>query len=350
MPRKKRTIIEENLPDNTGDGIDGEDQISAFDVALESVEDLEALTNTMEQFGQTGQLLKVYRESGEYCYQSDNVDESFIQKHFGGGGYRIRLFLNGKYKKTFPVSCAAPIVTEANGNGNHRDHHSEFLEKMLLTILANGNVSKGPSISELTGALANLDGLRGKQESAMDLFQKGMTFAKEIYDSKPNGSGDWKSEAIGAIKEALPVVGGIIAAKTGAPQPSMPTPTNPNELVQATPEQQTQAIRQGLNYLKQRCLKGVDPQLIVDWVENNAEDYQPLIHMVLNLPFEKFVEIDAEIGNEPFKQWFTELFNGLRSAFVPDNQVDVDSTGQHGNSDNAGNHGNTGTDPKRKGK
>ena len=147
----------------------------------------------------------------------------------------------------------------------------------------------------------------------------------------------------------VPVVGGIIAGKMGGPA-AMPTKQDPNALVTATPEQQVAAIKEGLTYLKKQCLKGVDSQLIVEWVENNAEDYQPLIHNVLNLPFEKFVEIDAEIGNEPFKQWFTGLFNGLRSAFVPDNTVGMDSPGEHGDIDDAGNHGDTGTNPKRKGK
>jgi hypothetical protein len=346
--RKKRTIIEEQLPD-TGSG-EEQDEITAFDVALESVEDLETLTDVMEQYGQTGKLLKVYRESGEFCYQSDTVDEAFIQKHFGGGGYRIRLFLNGKYKKTIPISCAAPIVENGNGNGNGNssDHHRDFLEKLVLAQIASGGGSnKAPSITELTTALANLDGLRGKQESAMDLFQKGVSFAKEIFDMKTPGSGDWKSELISAAKDALPVVGGIIASRSGVP--AMPT-KDPNALVTATPEQQVEAIKQGLVYLKKQCLKGVDPKLIVDWVDNNAEDYQPLIHNVLNLPFEKFVEIDAEIGNEPFKQWFTGLFDGLRSAFVTVDTVDMDSAGESGDSDDIGNDGNTGTHPKRKGK
>ena len=344
--RKKRTIIEEQIPE----GQEEQEGLSAFDVALESVEDLEALTDVMEQFGQTGQLLKLYRDNGQYCYQSDAIDEAFIQKHFGGGDYRIRVFFNGKYKKTFPVAIAAAMNTgEPNGNGNHSgDRHSEFLEKLLLTMISSNGASKGPSITELTTALANLDGLRGKQESGMDLFQRGVTFAKEIMDMKSPGNGDWKSELVSAAKDALPIVGGILASKSGVS--SMPTPKNPNELVTASQEQQIEAIRQGLAYLKKQCLKGVNPELIVEWVENNAEDYQPLIHNVLNLPFEKFVEIDAEIGNEPFKQWFTGLFNGLRSAFVPDNTVGMDSPGEHGDIDDAGNHGDTGTNPKRKGK
>lgn len=347
---KKTTTVVEQIPE--GHETEG-DEISAFDVALESVEDLEALTDVMEQFGQTGQLLKLYRDNGQYCYQSDAIDEAFIQKHFGGGDYRIRVFFNGKYKKTFPVAIAAAMNTEPNGNGNHHsnDRHSEFLEKMLLTMIANNGGAKGPSITELTTALSNLDSLRGKQESGMDLFQRGMTFAKEIYDSKPSGSLDWKSEAIGAIKDALPVVGGLLASKNGGVPPTMPTPKqDPNALVNATQEQQAEAIRQGLAYLKKQCLKGVDFNLIVEWVENNAEDYQPLIHNVLNLPFEKFVELDAEIGNEPFKQWFTGLFDGLRSAFVPDNSVGDDPTGEPGGVNDAGNNGDIGKNPKRKGK
>jgi hypothetical protein len=350
--RKKRTIIEEQIPDGTP--IDMGEQVSDFDVALESVEDAETLRRVLEEHGQSGASYKVYRQTSsgdEFCFVTDSIDEEFIQKNFGGGDFKIRVFINGKFRIPMKLKIA-PRIESTNGNGHvygteHR--HMDFLEKLVLAQIAgNGGGNHGPSISELTGALANLDSLRGKQESGMDIFQKGVSFAREILDMKPSSTGDWKSELISGVKEALPTIAGMI------PGARKPVAVNPQEQVsavsQATPEQQTEMIKQGLAYLKKQCLKNVDPDLIIEWVENNAEDYQPLIHMVLNLPFEEFVKIDAEIGNEPFKQWFTRLFDGLRSAFVPADSVGVDSAGDNGDRVDARDNGKSSKDSKPKSK
>jgi hypothetical protein len=353
MPRKKRTIIEETLPE----GQDTETgEISDLDVALESVEDAETLRNVLEQHGQTGAMFKIYRQTSsgdEFCYTSDAIDEEFIQKNFGGGDFKIRVFLNGKFRIPMKIKIAPRIVDNTNGNGNgyHPDlQHNAFLEKMLLTLLAKengGSPTATPTIIDLTTALSNLDGLRGKQESAMELFQKGVSFAKEIFEMKNGGSGDWKSDLINGVKDALPTVAGMLSGRPPAP---LTTERNNVLTEQPNPEQQRLLIQGGLNYLKKKCLAGLQPDFIIEWVENNAEDYQPLIHMALNLPFEEFVKIDAEIEREPFKQWFTELFNGLRSAFISPDSVGVDTPGDGGGRDDVGDNGNVGKDTKRKGK
>jgi len=355
--RKKTTTIVETLPPSE-ESENGEDT-TEFDIALESAEDIETLREITENFGVTGTTLKVYRITpggAEFCYQTDNVDEEFIQKNFGGGDFSFRIFINGKFKRTIKQKIA-PRVTAETGT-TETGGHAAFLEKMLLAILpamiAQRNDSvNGPSITELTTALSNLDSLRGKQESTMDLFLKGVTFAKETMKDS-GGTGDWKSELISAGKEAIPVIANMIPNLIPNSQQPMPTQQQVNgngnhQPNQISDQQRVAMLKQGLDYLKKKCISGLQPEFIVEWVENNAEDYQSLIGEILNTPFEDFVKIDAEIGREPFKPWFTDLFNRFRSSFAAVNTVDVDSTGEPGDSPDDGDNVEPSKGSKRKG-
>ncbi len=331
--RKKRTIIEESLPDTD---LSTEGEPTDFDVSLESVEDTEALQEVLSQFGETNVLMKVLRSTStgsEFCYATDILDEEFIQKNFGGGDYQIRLFINGKYKKTLKIKIASRVTAGNPTIAPVQSGNADFLEKLVLALVAGRNTGSDtatPTLAEMTSTLAGLDALRGKQESGMELFLKGVSFAKETIHS-PH-SGDWKLEAVGMLKDALPTIANMIPGNR-PPVPSPQTPQIPTE------EQQAVLIKQGLTYLKKKCISGMEPDLIVDWISNNAEEYQQLIHMVLNIPFEEFVKHDPEIGTEPFKQWFTTLFDGLRFTFIPTDTVDVDTAGSPGDPDNSGNNG-----------
>lgn len=339
--RKTTTVVEDTVPEGEQQEQEGGTQ---FDVALESVEDIEALRNVMEQYGATGETYKVYRVTPtgqEFCFMNDTLDETFIQRNYGGGDFRVRVFIGGKFKMFLPLKIAAPLnVENNNGNGSAvrgEERHQKFLETMLLAMMQNqGN--HGSSIAELTTALANLDAMRGKQETTMDLFMKGVTFAKDIIknDGEPR---DWKSELVSVAKDAVPGLVPLVGAIMGGNKPVQPNPvavTDPNALSE---QQQIAALQGGLTYLKKQCMKGTDPDLIINWVVSNSEEYQALIHYVLNLPFEKFVEIDAQIGTEPFKSWFTELFDGLRQEFIPSDNLDGNPARDVGNDNNPGNNG-----------
>lgn len=352
--RKRRTIVEETLP--PAEEGDGKESTTDFDLALESVEDIEVLRGVLDQYGQTGAVFKIYRvtaQGPEFCYQTDDLDEEFLQRNCGGGEFQVRIFINGVKRHMFKMRTAPPLKnpdTNGNGNGHNGDRHTEFLEKMLLAyIQREGSSGSGPSVMELTQALANLDGLRGKSENTMDNFLKGVEFAKGILGDR--STGDWKSDLVSAAKDALPVVGAMLGSRGGRP-PVPVTAENPGEIppVVSNEDQNRAVIQQGLNFLKKKCLAGMDTDLIIDWVVNNAEDYQPLIHIVLNVPFDEFIKIDAEIGREPFTSWFKELFNGLRLAFVPADPMASDTTGNLGDIDHAGDDGKSSKTTKSKGK
>lgn len=108
MPRKKRTTIEEVIPDS--ESAEDTGAVTDFDVSLEDVEDAEKLREVLDQFGESEVFFKVLRQDrtgSEYCYQTEVIDEDFIQKNFGGGDYIARVFIKGKYKKSIKLKISA---------------------------------------------------------------------------------------------------------------------------------------------------------------------------------------------------------------------------------------------------
>ncbi len=340
--KKTTTVVEEPLSELEDNG--GEP--TTFDVALETVEDTEALQDVLSQFGETNIVLKILRQTpsgAEFCYQTDVLDEEFIQKNFGGGSYQVRVFIAGRYRKTIKIQIATRLSSNPNqpGQNVNGDRHSEFLEKMVLALVSRETpapvIPSGPSITDLTTALANIDQLRGKQESGIEMFIKGMDMA----NGKESGGLDWKSALVQTAKEALPMFmnkqnpGGSSVVPVTPGQP-------PNQLqIEAT-------LKQGITYLKKKAIAGTDPNLILDWICDNAEDeqYQLLIRTVLTTEFAEFAKLDPEIGTEPFFAWFKPLYDGIRLAFTPPDSVGDDTERNVGDVANVGSHG----EPQPKGK
>jgi hypothetical protein len=340
--KKTTTVIEEPVElDDLGGGP------SELDVSLESVEDTETLSTVLESFGETSILLKVYREtpSGqEFCFPCQTLDELFIQKNYGGGTYVVRIFIADKYRKSIKVKIAQPIGNPVTGERG--DSHSVFLEKMILTMLANqGSVQQStsvPTVTDLVQSLAALDGLRGKQESGMDMFMRGIELAKGL---DGGGEMDWKQRLLGMADKALPMIAPAVQSYFGGR-----VPTNPNPPVAGTPpptpEDERNMIRamlkQGIDFLKPQFLNGLDPESAVNWVVANASNpqYQSIVRGVCNMEYAELATIDPEIGTEPLFSSFHAFYDGLRSAFIPSDNMDDDSGGTDGDPGDFGNDGN----------
>lgn len=342
--RKRRTIIEESLPPSPED--EGS-ELTDFDVSLESVEDTETLREVLEQFGENPASFKIHRQTPqgpEFCYRTDTLDEEFIQKNYGGGEYIVRVYINGKFKKSIPIKIAPRILDNTdNPTRGGGDHHSAFLEKMLLAFITRdvshaGTGTPGPTLVDLTTALSQLDAMRGKPESGLDMFIKGANFLKDM-NEPPDA--DWKSTALKMAKDSLPDLMNIFNRRPVPPSPQVPGNTPEQPMVVAGDPQQTAMLKTGIQYLKQRFIGGMDPQLIVDWIASNAQDptYQPLLHAVLTIPFEQFVTLDPEIGTEPFVQLFRHVYDGLRSAITATDTVDDDTGRNGGDVSNVGGNG-----------
>lgn len=339
--RKKRTIIEESLPDTP---LEGTAEPSEFDVSMEAVEDADTLKSVLSQFGETNLVLKILRKSPtgpEFCYQTDSLDEQFIQQNFGGGDYTVRIFINGIFKHAINIKIANRLINPNNPVvSSPTDRHSEFLEKALLALLGRETpvpTQQATPVGELAQAMTQLHQLNGggsdRSEKMIETLIKGFELGKDLSAA---GTGDWKSELIGAVKHVLPeIMGAYSGMKQGIPPGTNPVPAvnDPNVM-----------LRSGIAYLKKKAISGVDPMLFVDFVAANAdeEQYQGLIHAVLTKDYSDFAAIDPEIGTAPFIEWFKPLYDGIRSAFSPVDSMANDSAGKSGDTANPGNNGTVG--------
>lgn len=348
--RKRRTIVEEEIPE--GEVLDGQEPVNEFDLALEQVQDLEAMNAILEQYGvqENGQNFKVFKVVDgvqRYVFEQATLDEAFIQRERGGGNYIARFFHNGKYKKSIPVFIEDLPESAHKENGNGTGHQA-FLEKMLMALILKENNNSGstPSLTDLTAALANMDQLRGKQENAIDTLIKGIEMGKSLDGG--GGSLDWKTELLRLAKDNLPGVVDVIqqgiAAKNGQPQP-VPVAMRPGTPVEANPPSEEQQValmlKHAIGVLKSQFMMGLDGESALALILANAGNpqYQSIIRQFLVMSFDELVALDADIGKEPFNTRFRFVHDGLRSAVSEADQVDDDPERGPGNVVDLGRHG-----------
>jgi len=330
MAGKKKKVVtteivdEPETPTLPGDGLETE-------LPPEDVEESEALRSIIEQFGNGTVKIKVLKDSPKgplYCFTSTDatLDEDFIQTHYGGGTYSLRVFINEQLRKTIklniadrlmPIGSAPSPEPQRNSGGD-----SEFLKEMILALLQNRQQTP---VGELAQAMRDL-GVAGNQnqgssEKMVEMLIKGMEIGRE---SGGGGGSDWKSVLADVLKPAVP---GLMAHFAGAPQPGQNPPQDQKALAMQSQENDRTAIISGIQYLKKKAISGINPDLVVEWIVSNAEEYQPLIRVVLNTEFATIASFDPEIGTEPFFSWFKPLYDGLRSAFEQPNPV-VDDPGE----------------------
>jgi hypothetical protein len=329
---------------------------------LESVHDSETLEGVLQQFGITeGVLFRIYRQTPageEFQYESATYSETFLQQNRGKGVYSVRIFINGKYKKTIVVLIGDPNPGDVKTSAAPGDSHTQFLEKLLMVMITNQqqHPTNNPTILDMTTALSNLDALRGKQESGMDMFKQGMEMARAMLDM--SGSGDWKGELIKMGRDALPAITTVVQSQLNGRQPVPPvTPPNseptaeqpvidPNKL---TEQQKTDLLRQAITFLKGQFMGGLDPESVLNFISANSANpqYQLIILEILKLKsFEDIQKLDAELQQEPFLSSFRSVFDGLRSEFGAVDPVDYDSGGDVGNDGNVRTNGGAGTQRK----
>jgi hypothetical protein len=325
-----------------------------LDVALEAVQDNQALSDVLEQFGITeGVLYRIYRQTPtgpSFCYESGEYSPVILQRERGAGAYTIRIFINSKYKKTISENIDAPATGTATSQ-NPADSHTGFLEKMLMALILKDRdpAPAGPSIIDLTTALSNLDGLRGKQESAMEMFLKGVDLAK-TFASDSGGVGDWKTELLKMGREAIPAITSVVQGRVQPPAPDVPAQVQPGQdqtmidPEQLTDEQQKAMLKDVIRYLKNQFLQGLPPESALDFIIANSghPQYQAVIKAVLKFKFEEIESLDAEIQHEPFHVCFRTVYDGLRTEFGGDDPVDDDPRGDTGDVADVGSNGGTG--------
>lgn len=341
MARKRVTKVEEFDVDglsDRGDNYNPNDDPTA-DVPLEETE---GISEYISQFGPAPLVIKVYKiqPSGlYYCFKGGKeIDEEKV-KAYGGGDYELHVYVNGRKRDTCQIRIQeTPSNTSQNAPVSIRETTSSATEVELrlmreqLNFLRDMVAGNGPSprtpMNELVEAVKTLKDLSGNGNSNnIDTLLKGIELAKEF----GGGSGDWKTALIDGVKEI---------AKVAAPtllqmQASQETMKNPQ-----LPPSPEQMLKSGIQYLKQKAVSNMPVELVVDWIVNNASDaqYQPFIALVMRSDYQQFINLDADLANEPYATWFRTLHSGIRDAFTEGELTD-DTIGESGNVRDFESHG-----------
>jgi hypothetical protein len=324
MPRKKRTIVEETLPDNPA--IENETGDPLLDPDASSDEILDAV---LDNFGESPYSIKVYKVTNgnkSFCFKIDSkIDESYIQDQYPlGGKFLVCIYVNGRIFKTVYFDIEAkPIPNTPNGNGNGHGSAADIQNRMLLDelqwsrqmilqMMGNGQARQPQtSLTELVTALNGLNNLSGKKDP-IDLLVKGM----EIGSKSGGSSGDWKTELVQTVKEvAVPAVSAFAEYQKNQTIGGInPMPVKTNMLPES-------ALKQGLNWLKPKIMVGMPVELAADWIVTNANDeqYQELVKTIINDGLPGLIVIDPELNNEPYKTWMTNVIDLIREAFREQN-------------------------------
>jgi hypothetical protein len=355
---KKTTTIVEQVPAKDL----SEDELNDFDVTLEGVDDYEQLQEALAQFGiEDGIVFKVYRvtPTGQsFCYETTEFSEQFLQTERGAGRYAVRIFINGRYKKTIHTEVDAPASGPASGQ-NQNGTGNAFLEKMVLALIAKDHAPAPapPSLAELTTAMVNLEQLRGKPDPMnLELMAKMFALFKDM--SGDGGALDWKSELLKMGRDAIPAITSVVQSRVngnGNGQPHTPTSIDGEQPVPVqidpatmTDEQKKGLLKQAITFLKPQCIQGLPPESVLDFIVANSGNpqYQVMITAVLGYSFEQILEIDHELQSEPFHVFFRTIYDGLRSEFGGDDPVGDDPGRDLGDSNHPGNDGKSSTGGK----
>jgi len=295
MPRKKRTIVEETLPDNP------------------ATED-ETITDFMCV------LTKVHKLSGAdrfFCFQSETpVDEVLIQSQYPAGGKFIVTEYNsaGSLLDTKLINIEAKPFATTNGNGSGDDIRTRmlleeltFTRNMMLQMMNGLFNSKTQQTATPLGEIAQVMQTIHSMSPAInptELVLKGM----ELGIKANGGAPDWKAQLAETAKDILPAV---VQTMSAARQPQ---PQQGPMMIQQAP---TALIKQGLDWLKPRIIGGMDTESAVNMVITNANE--PMCQQLLTYAaqgIDAFIAVDPEIANEPYKTWFTNAIQALKEWYA----------------------------------
>lgn len=334
MPRKVTKTITEF--DETPDGEEPGVVPGSFDV--DTPDESEALQEARQKFGPAEVKFKVYKQEGgkgsAYCFTAqDDIDETYIQENYGGGKYYVKVFVNNRYAEKHELLIAEkkmagnPSMMDPNLQPRLDPNNIEarmlreqmvFMQNMLLERAKNPSQTPVGEMVEAAKAIASM-GTAHKEDDGFDKMARMFEFFKSM--SGGGGERSWQSELISTGKEvAAPILREIIAKQMSGN--SVPAPA-PNPQMQVVPSggetmiPPDTAIRQGIEFLKSRAMSGMDPELAVDWIVNNATDpmYQSFISNILSQPFESMQKLDVSLTQVPYEPWFRALYNGLKEAF-----------------------------------
>lgn len=296
MPRKKRTIIDENIPDENEQTTTNTD-----------IEDLVIV------------LSKVYKTNGakrSFCFQTaESVDEVVIQdRHPAGGAFAV-----------FEYNAAGDVVNTtnydiepkpalSNPNAPAGDLHTQMLMNelqwmrgMVMNMVGN-RASEATPITEIIRAAKDIHSMSGGGgKDPMDMLIKGM----ELGQKSNGGAPDFKTELLQTAKEAVLPVVKLLSER-------QPMPTGGQHMVPTNPQTPAAIVQDAIIWLKGKIIMGLTPGLAVDWILQNGNDpqYQPILAMAVQGTVENFIELDSELNNEPYRGWFTAAIQLIKDEYA----------------------------------
>jgi hypothetical protein len=313
MPRKKKTIVEETIPDDVPDTIDD----FADGICVVS------------------KVYKINAGGKSFCFQtSEPVDEVSIQAQYPTGGKFALLEYNSLAQviRTQHIDIEPkPLSPTSNGNDDIRtrmlmdelNFTRNMMLKMIESISSNKQQSSTP-LGELAQAMQVVHQL-SPVGNPVDLIVKGMELGIK---SNGGGSSDWKAELVSAAKEVVPAIVNANANRQ--------IPQGQQTMISTTP---AAMMKQGIDWLKPQILAGMSTDLAIGWVIQNAKDplCNQLIAHAIKGDVNTFIQIDAELANEPYRTWFETAIQLLKDEYAAAqsaNQNDNDR-GNRDDSDNA---------------
>lgn len=313
---KKKTIIEETIPDGETTG--------AETFTLADTDDAELLLEKVKtQYGGSRVNVKVYKilagHKPIYQFESDHmVTEARLQLN-GGGLYELRFFVDGLHKHTEEIEVADKPVDHSQPT-NPADIQIQMLREqsqmnrdLLMAVLGRGQNSTPMSeIATIWGLIHGTNGGGGTSEKMIEMFTKGMELG-----AGRSGELDWKTALIQTAKEIIPPAMQVVAATKGVPMPQIQP--NPAAQQQLPPDA---VLKTGIDFLKTKILAGLPVGLALDWVVANAADYQQFLAVATSKTFEDFVKIDNDLANEPFNTWVRQFLTGLKEHFKEVNETE----------------------------
>jgi hypothetical protein len=305
--RVKTTTVKEELPE----------EITENTVDMSG--DLGNLGLVLQQFPEPTLMVEVYKdESGhmEYCETirgSHQIEKDTIRDTWGGGKFELKIYDNGQLEGTVVFRVAKRATPLNNPVMPNLDSQNQFLQKMVLTMLQN-RPQESLSLKDVIGLIKP-----ESPEKILEVLLKGMELGKN-----GGAAADWKSELIHTVKDlGTSIIPGVM--QLAANQNAHANGTTP---VTVVPDA---ILSQGIAAMKQKVLAGLPVGLALDWIIANARDYEPLLKAIMESGYEKFVTIDPELNNEPFKTWFTALHTGIKEIYASHTN-DADSDGTTGDS------------------
>lgn len=311
-----------------------------------------SIQKLLSQFGDGEIVAKVYelRPSGEECFlrvipspTPEKVSEESIRagNHGRGGKFVLRFLVDGELRSTQQLLIAddPSAASVLSGNGTSDPTLQLLLQKItaLEIQLANRQNPEREPINNLADAMLKLQQLQApKQDTSLDTILKCIEIGKSLGGG---GGSDWGSIIKDVVKEIGPTIAPLImsAANGGVQRPGLPAGTNGGDSAMV----EEQMLKQGIAFLKKKCMMRSDPGLYVDMVIDNAEEfpYSRLVHIATTQEFSAFTNLDPELGQEPYQTFFKTIYDGLRSNFGRTNSVDVDSGRTDGNENNPSGNG-----------